>query len=64
LQEADFEGSTLDDVNLSGADLSGAKLRGVKGVKNLTWDSDTKWPDGFVPPESVPTHLDRLFESD
>jgi len=64
LQEADFNGSTLEDLNLSGADLSGAKLPDVKDVKNLTWDSDTKWPNGFVPPKSVPTHLDRLFESD
>ena len=44
LREASLYGANLSGANLSGTNLYGADLR------EATWDTDTKWPEGFIPP--------------
>jgi uncharacterized protein YjbI with pentapeptide repeats len=56
LRDADLTGATLRDTVLLRADLSGADLRGAD-LKGVTLDGvrcvNTRWPDGFEPPEST-----------
>ena len=58
LSGTDLRGAILRRVNLTGAllvgaDLTGADLTGAN-LAAITYDSSTRWPDGFVPPESLP----------
>ena len=58
LRGSNLEGADLREANLSEADLSGAYLRGAylsrADLREIIWDSDTIWPDGFEPPPSAP----------
>ncbi|WP_063058932.1 pentapeptide repeat-containing protein [Nocardia sienata] len=47
LTRADLHSANLTKADLSGADLSGADLTGI------IYDSNTRWPEGFVPPPSA-----------
>ncbi|MGV9638036.1 pentapeptide repeat-containing protein [Nocardia rhamnosiphila] len=46
LSDADLSYASLYGADLTDADLSGANLTGV------SYDSSTKWPEGFTPPPS------------
>ncbi len=48
LTRARLDAADLSGANLTGADLSGAELRATRH------DEDTRWPDGFSPPDSRP----------
>ena len=63
LGDADLTGANLYGANLTGAILTGANLYGANlyGANltgaNLTganWDTYTRWPEGFTPPEAQP----------
>jgi uncharacterized protein YjbI with pentapeptide repeats len=49
LVDADLSGADFTMADLSGADLTGAALEGARLLKTVH-DSDTRWPEGFVPP--------------
>jgi hypothetical protein len=53
LREANLRGANLREANLIGADLFGADLRGV------TYNSGTRWPEGFVPEQYGATGPDQ-----
>lgn len=57
LTGADLGGANLTDTDLTGADLSGADLAfaDLSGatLTGVTYDSSTKWPEGFTPPPSA-----------
>ncbi len=55
--QASFRGADLTDAdlahaNLRGADLTGATLTGAI-LERAKYDSDTRWPAGFVPPKCM-----------
>lgn len=52
LFRANLAGADLFRVNLAGADLSRTNLTGAD-LSRVTWDIDTKWPEGFTPPGSA-----------
>ena len=50
-----FEGASLDRVNMEEADIRGvdfSRTSSLSIVGRPCWDMRTRWPDGFVPPES------------
>ena len=57
---ADLTGANLADADLTDADLSQAILTGANltraNLTNVYYDQSTRWPVGFVPPPSRPTH--------
>lgn len=58
LSGADLEGANLEGANLRYAELSGANLRGANltgvDLEGAFTDSETRWPDHFVPPGGHP----------
>lgn len=50
--------ATLKGAWLGGADLRGTDLSGVD-LSQVSYDADTKWPDGFTPP-AVPKGPQRI----
>ena len=51
-QGADLTGAEIHFTALLGADFTGANLDGVD-FKNARYDTDTKFPQGFVPPATM-----------
>ncbi|MFZ5482116.1 MAG: pentapeptide repeat-containing protein [Myxococcota bacterium] len=49
LRGADFLHATLRGTRLEGADLTGARHLDAADLAGATWDSRTRWPDGFDP---------------
>ncbi|MGY5210076.1 pentapeptide repeat-containing protein [Nocardia gipuzkoensis] len=54
LNGADLTGADLTGADLTGTDLTGTDLRGTDladaNLKDIRYNGDTKWPDGFTPP--------------
>ena len=60
LTGADLEQANLQWAQLNGADLTGANLQDAD-TKRITYDPDTKWPEGFnIHPSAV---LERVADS-
>ncbi len=56
---ANFSRADLDQVDVSGANLEGANLESTR-FSNLTFNHQTKWPQGFQPPDpAAPPDLDN-----
>jgi uncharacterized protein YjbI with pentapeptide repeats len=51
-RDADLKESDLTSARLEGADFTGASLTGV-ALKSAYYDVATKFPNGFVPPETM-----------
>ncbi len=52
LSEASMSGADLSHADLTGANLTGTDLTDVN-LTDVTYDSSTKWPEGFTPPPSA-----------
>jgi len=54
LTNANLTNASLRGANLRGADLSDANLTGT-ALRDIKWNSDTIWPEGFAPPVTTTT---------
>lgn len=52
LTNANLTSADLTRANLTGALLTGANLTGVH-LTGIVYDGSTKWPEGFIPPQSA-----------
>ncbi|MBI5832831.1 MAG: pentapeptide repeat-containing protein [Armatimonadetes bacterium] len=52
LRDTDLRRANLTGVDLTGADLTGARLDGAV-LDGCSWDSRTRWPEGFQPPHAL-----------
>jgi uncharacterized protein YjbI with pentapeptide repeats len=48
-QGSHMAGATISGGTLIGADLTGADLTDTIFMGGVTWDSSTKWPEGYIP---------------
>ena len=62
LRGVDLFGAKLDSADVRGADLTGVRFWTPTQLKSTYWDSDTSWPDNYVPPCEQSLHDDPCVE--